>query len=897
MAWYQRWRNVFRSERLDGELENELQYHLAETIDRLVEDGMSEKEATREARQRLGNYSIQKERTRDMNISAWLDATRADLLYGLRQLRLNPGFTAIAVLSLALGIGANSAMFQLINAIRMKMLPVRNPQELVLIDYEKGSSRGGSWSARNAAFTYAQWQQIRTQQQAFSGVLAWSPKRFNLTNGGEPKYAEGVYVSGDFFQLLGVKAILGRTLTESDDSATCNAGAVLSHAFWQREFGSDPQVLGRTLSLDGFSVPVIGVTGPAFFGVEVGSRYDLAIPLCADRLGRMTPLSAWWLGIMGRLKPGWTVKSADAHMRTLSPGIMRATVPPEYNPAHAKRFLANKLTVNEGSTGISALREQYDRPLSLLMATTGLVLLIACANLANLLLARATVREREIAVRLAIGASRWRLVHQLLAESFLLAAAGTVFGGVLAVALSRGLIAFISASDNPVFVDMAFDWRAVLFMAALAVFTCLLFGLLPALRATILSPSSVMRSGGRSITAGRERFNIRRGLVALQVALSLVLLVGALLFVRSLHNLMTTDSGFHSEGVLSVSIDISKAPFSKERRAAIFLDLSRKFSSLPGVVAAAEVSDTPVSGSGWDQPVGPDGTRAADSGKTAYFNRAAPGYFRTMGTQLLAGRDFDDRDTLSSPQVAIVTEMFARKYFGGANPVGHTFHREAGAGHPEPLFQIVGMVANSKYYTLREDFLPIAFFPIAQNDDPPPGATFVLRVAGSPARVIDGAKAAISALSPAIGVELRPFSAQLEESLLREKLMATLSGGFGLLAGLLSTLGLYGVIAYMVARRRNEMGVRIALGANSWQMVRLILREAIVLVAIGLSVGFVLVLWAGKWAATLLYGLAPNDFVSLAAAGLLLTAVALMASYLPARRAAAIEPIAALREE
>ena len=351
MAWYQRWRNVFRSERLDNELDSEFEFHLAETIDRLIDAGMPEKEAALEARYRLGNYSIQKERTRDMNISAWLDATRSDILYGLRQLRLNPGFTAIAVLSLALGIGANSAMFQLINAIRMKMLPVQNPQELVVIDYEKGASRGGWWSSRNATFTYAQWQQIRTQQQAFTGVLAWSPRRFNLANGGEPRYAEGVYVSGDFFQLLGVNAILGRTLVESDDSATCNAGAVLSHAFWQREFGSDPKVLGRTVSLNGLTVPVIGVTGPSFFGVEVGRRYDLAIPLCADNLGRLTGPSAWWLGIMGRLKPGWTVKSAAAHMRTLSQGIMQATLPPEYNPAFAKRFLANKLTVTEGGTG------------------------------------------------------------------------------------------------------------------------------------------------------------------------------------------------------------------------------------------------------------------------------------------------------------------------------------------------------------------------------------------------------------------------------------------------------------------------------------------------------------------------------------------------------------------
>jgi len=903
MGWYEQWRNVFRAERLDDELESELQYHLAETVDRLVAAGMSARDAEREARRRLGNYSVQKERTRDMNVAAWLDATRADFVYAARQLRMNPGFAAIAVLSLALGIGANSAMFQLVNAIRLKMLPVAKPQELAYLDWEKGSARGGWWSTRSANFTSGQLEEIRNQQQAFTGVFAWSASRFNLTNGGEPRYAEGVYVSGNLFEQLGVQAALGRTLTPADDGANCTAGAVLSHAFWQREFGGDPGVLGRTVSLDGHAVPVIGVTGPSFFGVEVGNRYDLAVPLCADRLmaedgkGRMPVATGWWLSLMGRLRPGWNVESANAHLRALSPGIMRATLPSDYNPAMAKRFLANHLVVTEGGTGVSGLRRDYERPLWLLMAITGLVLVIACANLANLLLARATVREREIAVRMAIGASRGRLVRQLLAESFLLALLGAAAGAGLAVALSRGLIGYLSTAKNPVDVNVTPDARVLLFTGGLAALTCVLFGLLPALRATVQSPSSAMRSGGRSVTAGRERFAVRRVLVATQVALSFVLLVGALLFVRSLHNLLTADAGFQAEGVLAVDVDLSKAGFAKERRAGLYKDFRDKFAAMPGVVSAAQVGATPVSGGSWDQSVGPDGERAADSGKTAFLNRTAPGYFRTMGTRVLAGRDFDERDTVTSPKVAIVNEVFARKYFGGANPVGHTFHLDERAGKAESLYQIVGMVANTKYRELREEFRPLAFFPVGQEANPAPGATFVLRVAGSPTPVMGRVKTAAAEMNASIGIEMRPFSVQLSESVLREKLMATLSGGFGLLAGMLSMLGLYGVIAYMVARRRNEMGVRMALGAGRGHVVGLVLREAVVLLGIGLAAGVGLVLWVGKAATALLYGLAANDVWSLGGAGVLLMAVALVASYVPARRAAGVDPMLALRNE
>jgi predicted permease len=828
----------------------------------------------------------------------------SDLQYGLRQLRQHPGFTITAVLSLALGIGANAAIFQLVDAIRLKTLPVRDPQELATIHFAKGSTRSGNWSSRSAEFTSAQLEEIGREQQAFSGLAAWSATRFNLAPGGEARFVEGLYVNGDFFRVLGVNAMLGRAFTPLDDTAACgNPGAVVSYTFWQREFGGASGVLSRSVFLDGHTLPVIGVTPPPFFGVEVGHRYDVAIPMCADRAfsddgkGRIPVRTDWWMSILGRLKPGWTVDRASAHLRAISPGIMQASLPPAYRPDTAKGFLKDKLEVDAGGTGVSELRRSYTQPLVLLMATTGLVLLIACANLANLLLARASVREREIAVRLAIGASRGRLVRQLLAESLLLAVFGAGLGVAMAQVLSRGLLSFLSTPGDPVFVGLALDWRTLGFTAALAVLTCILFGLAPALGATRQSPAAAMRTGGRGTTAGRQRFGLRRALVSTQVALSLVLLVGALLFVRSLQALMNIDAGFQSEGIVSVGIDFSRAQYPIARRQGIFRELHDKFASRPGVVCVTQVYFTPVSGSGWNDDVGPDGSVAAGSKKDTLFNRVSPGYFRTMGTSLLAGRDFDEHDNLTSPKVAIVNEMFAKKFLGGVNPVGHTFNLEAAAGKPETLYQIVGLMRNAKYYELREDFRPIAFVPMAQDDQPDSGGTFVLRVAGSPGTVMNEVKAAAAEVNPTMSLDFRSLSRQLQDSLLRERLMATLSGAFALLAGLLATLGLYGVISYMVARRQNEIGVRMALGADRARVVRLVMREAVWLLAVGLIFGIAITLAAGRFAAALLFGLKPYDPVSMLSGVLLMAIVALGASYFPALRAAALDPMTALRDE
>jgi putative ABC transport system permease protein len=829
-----------------------------------------------------------------MQTYRWEDAMIQDLRYAVRMLRKQKSFTVVAVLSLALGIGANTAIFQLLDAVRLRVLPVRAPQELAEVRLTTMNGTRGSKSARYPAVTNPIWEQLRDRQQAFSDLSAWSTYDFNLTQGGEVRRARGLLVSGNFFNVLGVQPLLGRVFTASDDQRGCSApGVVISHAFWQREYGGALKIVGRKLLLGDDPFEIIGVTRDNFFGLEVGRSFDLALPICADKERRLDSGTDWWLMVTGRLKPGWSLQQATAHLQSISPSLFENTLPANYPPASVKNYLDSKLEAVSATGGYSTLRGKYESSLWLLFAIAGLTLLIACTNLANLLLARAHARRREISLRHSLGASRARLVRQLLVESLLLAVIGAGLGTLLAQVLSRFLVSFLG---NSVFLDLGIDWRVLGFAAALAVLTCVLFGLMPALRAAHISPVETIKVGGRGLTSRNRTFGLRRILVVVQISLSLVLLAGALLFTRSLNKLLTVDTGFRQEGILLMQIGAGRLNLTPESRRPFRQETLDRLKAIPGIKAVADTTIVPLSGNSSGNAIWMDGT---DARQKVDANRSwiGPDYFKVMETPLLAGREFNERDTLAAPYVAVVNESFARKLLNGANPVGRRFWMEARPTAPETLYEIVGLVKDTKYLRLRDETSPIIFLSIAQEQRFFPFGQLLLRSDLPEPEIRAAVTRVLNEINPAITVSFEGFKTMIDGSLLRERLLATLSGFFGALALLLASIGLYGLLAYSVASRTNEIGIRMALGAKVRNVRWLILREALLLLLTGLAVGLPIIVGLRRLAETLLYDLTPTDPISLALAVLLLLAVTLLAAYVPARRATKLDPLTALRHE
>ena len=897
MSWLQR---VFRGRSGSrDDLDGEIAFHLAEEARLRADRGDTPERARLEARRAFGSTMQVREEVDRLNPTRAIDEIWRDLKYGARVLRRNPGFTVVAILSLALGIGANTSIFQMLDAIRLRTLPVRDPGALaeVRIVNDRDDNREGNFNGGRPDLTNPLWERLREEQRAFTHIAAWGSGNFEMGTGGESQRVRGLWVSGDFFQTLDVQPVLGRAITRADDTPGCaEPGVVLGYGYWQQRYGSDPHVLGRTIRLDGHLFPILGVAPRGFYGVHVGTSFDVAVPVCAEPFtrasrSRLQDRRAWWLAVIGRLEPGWTIERASAQLNAISPALFASTVPPTYRPETVKHYRQFRLGALPASTGVSTLRDDYEAPLWLLLSIAGLVLLIACANLANLMLARATVREREIAVRLAMGASRGRIVRQLLAESLLLAVCGSAFGVFLSAALSAFLV---SLFGDAVVIELRADSHALAFTAALAVGACLFFGLAPAVRATRAEAASVIKSGGRGTTSGRESFGLRRTLVVVQLALSLVLVVGALLFVRTLQNLMHVDPGFRNDGgVLVAALDYRRTGAADAQLASLRQDALDRVGRTPGVRSAAAVFIPPLEGSGWNKGIIVNGAPQ----RASNLNWVSSGFFSTMGTPLLRGRDFNDRDTLASPRVAIVNESFAHVFFGGTDPIGRSFQLTEGPGEPQPAYQVVGLVRDTKYVDLREAFGPIAYFPTRQDPKPIPFQSLVIRSAQPGASLSAAVKQAIGEAHPNILIRFDTLSSQIGRTLLRERLMATLSAFFGALAGIIAVVGLYGVMSYMVARRRNEIGVRMALGADGAAVVRMVLRDATRLLTVGLAIGLALAILAARVAESFLYGLTPGDPSTLAAAVAGLFAVGALASYLPARRAARLEAFTVLREE
>jgi predicted permease len=895
MTWLAR---LLRKNKMERQLEAELEDHFNRQVGDNLRAGMNEAEARRDARLKFGGLDHIKEDCRDARGTAWVNSLLQDVRYTLRTLRKSPGFTVTAILTLALGIGANAAIFELLDAVRLRTLPVANPSALLQVQINGGNHGFGVNTGDETNLTYPLWLQIRDHQQPFSGIFAWNSRGFELGQGSQPRDAEGMWVSGDIFSTLGINPVKGRLFRAEDDRPGCGIpGAVISYAFWQTEFGGQDSAIGSRLFINDHSVYVIGVTPPSFFGLEVGHQFDFALPICSipafdagdPTLGRA---DFFWLRVIGRLKPGWTRARASSALDALSPGIIEATVPSGYASTALNVYKRYRLTALPAGNGVSYLRRMYDASLWLLLGITGLVLLIACANLASLMLARASARSREMAVRLALGASRWRLIRQLLSEGILLALSGALAGAALAGIFSRSLVRLLTSNGDDVHLDLSLDWRVVAFVAAIAILTCVIFALAPAFRSSQIDPGAALKAGGHGSTAGNERFSFQRILVVSQIAVSLVLLVGAFLFVRSFRNLMTVDPGFRTRDIVVTYLGFEKLRVPAARLDDFARDLVEQIRTIPQVQTAASVTHLPFAGS-WTSGISIDGKDGPSK-----FTWASPGYFATLGIQLIAGRDFTPADTRNSPHVAIVSESFVGAFLAGANPIGKIIRTAPEPNFPATTYEIIGVVKDTKYSGLREAVPPPeAFAPDTQYPNPGPWLSVLIHSTAAPSALLPAVRTKMGERSPEISVDFDILEEEIQSSLLGERMMALLSGFFGALAALLSMIGLYGVISYLVAMRRNEIGIRMALGASRRNIVAFILRQTVAMLALGIFAGLLLSLAATRSVASLVFGLQSTDPATLLAAASFLIVVALLASYIPARRASRIDPMIALRHD
>jgi len=825
-----------------------------------------------------------------------------DLRYGARRLNRSRSFALAAVGTLALGIGANTAIFQLLDAVRLRPLPIPHPRELVEIRVKNTDEARGSFSIWHAGATDPIWEQVRDRQNAFSGVFAWSPAGIGLGEEPDRRWIPMMLVSGGYFPVLGLQPALGRLLNDADDTRGCTSpAAVLSYDFWQSEFGGDRAVIGRTLTMGRVPFAIVGVAPRGFSGLEIGWRFDVAVPLCAEWLppgsqSRLDASTEWFLVVMGRLKPGVTRAAASARLAAMSPAVFESSLRPDYPAANVSDYRKFVLEAIDASTGISLLREQYAGALWFLQATAALLLLVGSANLATLMLARATSRQHEFAARVALGAGRAHLVRVLLAENLLLSVAGAALGAWLAKAVSLSLVTFLDGGANALFLALPLDWRLLGFVSLAALVTCVLSGFAPAWRAADVAPADALRACTRGTTDSRGRESLRRLLVASQLALSLLLITGALVFGRSLANLVRQDLGFDPDGVTVGFVDMGPMNVPREGRHAFTKHVLDTLESTPGVIAAATTGVVPLSGSAWNNDVWLDGVPSPVRANSR-FSDVSPHYFKALDMPIVAGRGFDDRDAVGAPGVAVVNDAFVRTFVPDGRPLGRYVWREARSNAPATRYEIVGLVKNAKYRTLRETPPPTVYLPAAQDPEPGTFAQMLIRTSLPAATAEATLKTAFHSAGGAIVPAFVSLRTQIDRSLTQDQMLGAISGFFGLLAIALAAIGLYGSMTFAVTRRTREIGVRIALGASREGILRLVLREAMLLVAAGCVVGLALTLLLSRYLTTLVYAVEPNDPVTIIGAVLLLTAVAAAASLAPALRAARLDPVVAFRSD
>ncbi|HEV8042346.1 MAG TPA: ABC transporter permease [Bryobacteraceae bacterium] len=894
---------MFWRKRKHHDFQAEIQSHLDIESDELTEEGANPGDAKYQARRVFGNVTSSEERFYESSRWLWLEQFVQDLRYGFRMLRRSPAFTLVAVLSLALGIGANTAVFSLVDAVLLKSLPVRAPQELRILtwvhsDKEPDISHSGyntmdavSGQFVSGSFSYAAYRQFRDTVPQFSDLVAYAPNQFTVTAGGASEFAEGQFVSGNYFTGLGVLPLIGRPILPEDDAAGRPAVVVLTYRYWEKRFALDPAVVGRAIVVNQRPVTVVGVMQLPFQGLYSWEAVDLFVPINKVAQLRhpwfsLSQPNSWWVQIFGRLRPGVSDQAAAAALKaTLGHTIEQ----------FAKNADVPTVLLRPGARGVGLFRESVSGVFAILGAVVGLVLLIACTNLANLLVARSAARGREIAVRLSIGAGVGRLVRQLLTESLLLAGGGGLLGLFLARPLLQVMLRFADRAGE-LGLDPRIDLRTLAFTAGVSVVSGMLFGLLPAWRATRVNPAPALKGTGTTGTSGSPRLPLSRLLVALQVGMSVLLLAGAGLFVRTLRQLSAVDLGFRAENVLTFKTDPSRNGYEGRVLADLYARLRQNIAAIPGVESVGMSQHGVMQGVESDASVHTPGFRPADRKGNAQLLRCSASFLSTMRIPLLLGRSLTLVDERTSQQVAVVNQTFADRFFPGVNPVGHTFYLGEQPG--AEAIQVIGVAKDAHYTDVRSEVKPTVYLPYTDSLTGLHQMTFVVRTVLPPLAIAGAMRRVVAATDPAIPVaEMKTEQEQIAESIATERLFAGFVSAFGCVAALLAAIGLYGVMAYAVARRTVEIGIRLALGARRATVQWMVLRQSLWMVVLGLAIGIPAALVLTRFIQNKLYGIRPTDPASFVVAAILITAVGAAAAWIPARRASRVDPIQALRNE